>query len=114
MNNKTAKKLLLFIPAAFVLLLYNTTGVGCPIRYVLNIPCPTCGMTRALFSLLKLDFSSYFLYNPMALPLAAVILLQIYAHKHTRFKKIINAVTIVTALLIFIVYIIRLYYSIIP
>lgn len=40
-------------------------SVPCPIRYVTGISCPGCGMTRALVSLLSLDFSGALYYHPM-------------------------------------------------
>ncbi len=50
-------------------------GLTCPVLMLLHIPCPTCGVTRALISLLKLDFSSYFRYNAMAIPLVIAVCL---------------------------------------
>ena len=50
-----------FTLSYFVLDLLNTT---CIFIYLFDIPCPGCGMTRALLSLLKLDFKSALLYNP--------------------------------------------------
>ncbi len=43
-----------------LLLLYK-----CPFKFILGIPCPGCGMTRALLSCLKLDFVSAFYYHPL-------------------------------------------------
>lgn len=36
----------------------------CPFAYLLGIPCPGCGMTRALFSVLLLRFERAFYYHP--------------------------------------------------
>lgn len=55
---------LLFVFALFL----RFSDVGCIIRYFFGIPCPTCGMTRALLSLLKLELRAYFYYNAFALP----------------------------------------------
>lgn len=38
----------------------------CIFRTIFNFPCPTCGVTRALISLLKGDFSAYCYFNVMA------------------------------------------------
>ncbi len=42
----------------------------CPIQLVFGIPCPGCGMTRAAFALLRLDFAKAFYWHPMIYPLA--------------------------------------------
>lgn len=37
----------------------------CPFKWFFGIPCPGCGMLRAFFSLLRLDFSGAFCYHPL-------------------------------------------------
>ena len=50
--------------------------IYCPIRHVTGIPCPGCGMSRALVSLLRLNWQGYWHNNPAALPcLTAVFVL---------------------------------------
>lgn len=50
--------------------------IYCPIRHVTGIPCAGCGMSRALVSLLRLDWRGYWRNNPAALPcLMAVFVL---------------------------------------
>lgn len=60
----------------FVFLMYNL-GVRCLFRMGLGIPCPGCGMTRALVSLLRLDLPGAFDYHPMVffLPLMYIYFL---------------------------------------
>lgn len=55
----------------------------CPFYLFLNIPCPTCGVTRAIFSLCNLDFISYFSFQPFALPL----LISVWLMLHRRLFK---------------------------
>ena len=55
----------------------------CPIKFLVGYPCPTCGVTRAMLSLLRFDFNAYMHYNALALFLATSILLFI----HARFIK---------------------------
>lgn len=50
---------------------------GCPIRFLFGVSCPGCGMTRAVLSLLKLDFTAA-AHNHLlvfALPVLAVLFL---------------------------------------
>ena len=37
----------------------------CPIRAVIGIPCPGCGLTRAWLAALRLDVSAAFAYHAM-------------------------------------------------
>ena len=41
--------------------------IYCPIRYITGIPCPGCGMSRALGCLLRLDLSGS-LHNSLPAP----------------------------------------------
>ncbi|MEN6420524.1 MAG: DUF2752 domain-containing protein, partial [Smithella sp.] len=47
-------------------------GIGCPIKFVTGIPCAGCGMSRALYCALKLDFHKAFHYHPL-FPLPFVV-----------------------------------------
>lgn len=49
-------------------------GVGCPILFFTGVSCPGCGMTRAYWSLLHLDFSAAFKNHPL-FPLPPLLLL---------------------------------------
>lgn len=51
---------------------------GCPIRYFTGIACPGCGMTRAAWALLQLDFATAFHWHPLIFlmpPLAVLLFL---------------------------------------
>ncbi|MBQ8259251.1 MAG: DUF2752 domain-containing protein [Clostridia bacterium] len=52
--------------------------MGCPIYKFTGHACPSCGTTRALISLIKLDLDGYFHYNPMAMPLLSVFFSTIF------------------------------------
>lgn len=85
--------------------------IYCIIRYVTGIACPTCGSTRALIQLFRLDISGYLYYNPMAIP--AVMLFLLAIHSDTKLLKSLsketkNRIFIVGGMIIFITYIIRL------
>lgn len=45
--------------------LMRKTGIGCIFLYLWKIPCPGCGMTRAILALLRLDFAAAFSWNPL-------------------------------------------------
>ncbi len=53
--------MLLYFAAAYIIMDYY--GITCVFLKLLNIPCPGCGMTRALLSLLRLDFWGAIKYN---------------------------------------------------
>ena len=39
-------------------------GGGCLLKDIFGVPCPSCGMSRAFYCVLRLDFSMAFYYNP--------------------------------------------------
>ena len=49
----------------------------CPTEHLLGIPCPGCGMSRALFACLRLDFAEAFYFHPLFPVLIAIILFEI-------------------------------------
>lgn len=40
-------------------------GFKCVFRTLTGVPCPGCGMTRAMISVLKFEFSDAFYYHPL-------------------------------------------------
>lgn len=68
----------LLIIGVFYLLL-QCAGITCPIKFVTGVSCPGCGMSRAWFSLLRLDFFAAYAYHPLfwlPVPALAVFLLR--------------------------------------
>lgn len=49
----------------YLLNLYTGLAIFCPIHKFTGFYCPGCGITRLLFSLIKLDFYQAFRYNPL-------------------------------------------------
>lgn len=43
----------------------SVTGIGCPVRIAIHMPCPACGMTRSWIEVLKLNFDKAFEYHPL-------------------------------------------------
>lgn len=80
---------------------------GCPFRNLIGIPCPTCGVTHALMSLLRLDFDAYREYNPMAIPLLITVLIAFHLRlfKH---KKMMTAIVVAVAFINFFIYLKRI------
>lgn len=64
--------LVALLPA--ILLAQMSLGIGCPIHFVTGINCPGCGMSRALFHVLRLDFAGAFVLHPLwwLLPVLAI------------------------------------------
>ena len=69
------KVLMLFLAARAVCGIF---GISCLVYELTSVPCPTCYMTRALISLAKGDVAEYMMYNAMALPVAAVFMLELF------------------------------------
>lgn len=70
-------KLLIMGLCCGFLLLYVALQIHCPIRRLIGIPCPGCGMTRAWKCLLQLDLPGAFSHHPMfwSVPLVALFVL---------------------------------------
>ncbi len=86
-------------------------GCTCPIKWILGISCPGCGMTRACISAARLDFESAFAYHPLwiaLLPYAVVYLLLVWKRK----EKELRVWTIGGAMLMVGIYIWRMYASV--
>lgn len=49
----------------YLLNLYTGFAIFCPFHKFTGFYCPGCGITRLLFSLIKLDFYQAFRYNPL-------------------------------------------------
>lgn len=72
--------LLLFLSVCGYLWLYASSNSGltgewggCWIRYVLGIPCPSCGNTRAVQAAFHGEWLASLYYNPLGLLLAALM-----------------------------------------
>lgn len=76
---KNRKRIIQFLTAmgAIVILygFFSLVGVGCPIKFLTGVSCCGCGMTRAYWALLHLDFRKAFFFHPLfALPPLFIIL----------------------------------------
>ena len=109
MKKITLRKFLaVHIPAAVVIVLYIILPIGCPIKYFLHFDCPACGSTRAIISLLRGDIRAYFTYNPVALPLLAVVLFALHKGLFNLKRRTEMLILIPSAVYVFIAYIFRI------
>lgn len=46
----------------------------CLFKYVTNIPCPSCGSTRSVISIIKGDFATSMLLNPLGFVIVFIML----------------------------------------
>ena len=54
-------------------------GTPCWVRWVFGVPCPFCGLTRAGFKLLCLDFAGAWAFQPMLFPVLGSLALLLAA-----------------------------------
>lgn len=97
------------LSAAIVLvaLAFSFSGLGCPLKAATGIPCPGCGMTRAWYEALHLNFAGAIAYHPLFwfMPMALAFALFL---PHVN-KKVFVAVMVGAAFLILAVWIIRFF-----
>lgn len=96
------------------LFIYSWLDITCLLRFVTDVPCPTCGATRAMFSLSRLDFIGYWFYNPMALPLVVAFLVVFHYRLLPRWKWLIIGYVSIVLILTVMLYIYRLMNGLIP
>ena len=97
------KHIVIILMIFTIWLLFQIFSIPCPSKLFFKVPCPACGTTRALFSLLKLDFNSYLNYNFMALPIVICIILEfhkkLFKNKAVKFISVVTFSTFVTTIL---------------
>ncbi|NLO36270.1 MAG: DUF2752 domain-containing protein [Clostridiaceae bacterium] len=96
---------------AFFLLAWLLTGTGCTFASTTGLPCPGCGLTRALAAALHGDLALAFRLHPLfwlaPLILAAVLVLLAVAPDKLSSPRL-NALWIGLAILFMVVYLIRM------
>ena len=82
---------------------------SCLLRRTIGIPCPGCGMTRATFALLRLDFAAAFMFHPLVYIIIPfiIILSVLLLTKRMTFQKSTPYIIAIMACMV-IVYIIRM------
>lgn len=104
-----------FLPELWILLacavLYGVLrmlGVTCVVYEITGVPCPACGMGRAMMSLAMGDLSAYLRYNAMALPVLAAFVLELFSAKLGKARRTINAFAATVLLVNAVYYVFRL------
>lgn len=98
LNSKQKKICLLLLFILYFGMAYfimGRLGIPCVFKVLFGIPCPGCGMTRALFALLRGDLAAAFKYN-------AVIFLMPYVFWYLFFgsKRRIHKILLLTVALV--------------
>ncbi len=100
-----------------VLMLYIVISlifdIGCPIRRVIRVPCPACGISRAWYHALRLEFRRAFEYHPLFFFIPVFVLFFIHCDMDLRYtrrisKKARNLIAAAGTGIIFAVYIYRI------
>ncbi len=70
---------IIFIILVLYLLLFAfKLEIPCMFKSILGISCPSCGMTRAIDSILKFNFYEAFKYNILSIPLVVLGCISIF------------------------------------
>lgn len=93
---RTKNILILLILILFLLFILNVP-VTCIFKSVTGISCPSCGMTRAFFAILKFNFVDAFFLNILSIPLflfiaisVIIMIIEIFRNKFEYVPKLLN------------------------
>ena len=76
---------ILSLLSVFVLVLIPSEGFDvtlCPMQNIFGLPCPACGITRSMSSLLILDIWHSFRYHPMGIIILAAIITALIVNQY--------------------------------
>ena len=79
--------LLLLLLSYYYLNKYFHIGIPCLFYKITGFKCPGCGVTRMLFSLIKLDFKRAFFYNPVVFILLPFLVFYIIYQEYIYITK---------------------------
>lgn len=88
--------------------LYARGVLVCPVQLAFHLPCPTCGVTRALLDLAQGDLAGYLHHQPMALFLVVAVFLALHHKPLLRFRKALWAYVGAVLVLNLVLYVFRL------
>ena len=84
--------------AAVIIALCHIFEIPCLILSTFNVPCISCGLTRACLSALRLDFSAAFSFHPMFWSVPILYLYIIFDAKLFK-NKILNYVFVLSRII---------------
>ena len=79
------------LAGVLLLLVIGLGGYYCPFKLITGIPCPGCGMTHALFSLLHLDIRQSLMQHALLIPTILCIGMWFVCTKEMHNKRILYA-----------------------
>ncbi len=88
--------------------LYARGVLVCPVQLAFHLPCPTCGVTRALLDLAQGDLAGYLHHQPMALFLVVAVFLALHHKPLLRFRWVLWTYVGVVLVLNLVLYVFRL------
>lgn len=88
-------KLLLTVLYAGVLLICWEIGMPCIFQRILSIPCPGCGMSRAVLAAMRLKIGEAFLWHPMFWSMPVLYFYFLYDVRDMKFKRIHYSILII-------------------
>lgn len=101
-------RLNLAIMIAAIYLILILLGAGCPIKFLTGISCPGCGMTRAIWAIIRFQFHEAFYYHPLFVFVPFMFALYLFDYK---LKPLHVKYIWVAILVLFLgVYIVRLFF----
>ena len=83
-------------------------GNECGALKLFGIPCPSCGMTRAFLSLLRLDIVSAFRFNPAFPTFIAAVALLILSIVDEKRRRLYAILAVIDVILLITVWAVRL------
>ncbi|MDD6466814.1 MAG: DUF2752 domain-containing protein [Erysipelotrichaceae bacterium] len=98
------KKVILLLIVVSLLYVFD---IHCIFRTIFQIPCPTCGMTRAWIALCKGNLQQAMNVHPLFC-LGPIVVMEVIFYDSWKQKRWFSVMVIMTGVLFFLVYIIRL------
>lgn len=92
------KKLVFTFSYLLIVFIFYLLKIPCFFKSIFHIPCPGCGMTRALLSVLNFDFASAISYNFMIFAMPLLYLYFLYDGELFKKKQIDKCILILILL----------------
>lgn len=112
MKKNILKHLVFLLVITLYYLVLYLLDITCPFLEIFDYPCPGCGSTRAIMSLLRGDWRGYLYYNPMSLVIIFALFIAFHKILLTKYvnKKYVDLLVIFLSIIIFGFYIYRTFF----